>query len=383
MANQVNCDSKTSPLSVKAREREIQERKLLLFCNPPGPGSTWSSEKGKEAFGLKRKSRSMASFSGLPDGLKLLLLSNGLEAVDFVAVIENLKNESKNVGTHKRLYAFLKYSVHEGEGHVEIVELTKRQKGLVTGSCDIVGVKKHRPDADGDKKAASGGGRSSWCAVWSEDDAQSAWEDLTRAEPCIYLTNDGVFVCTKYKKAQCKAYGASPLKSLKDLEKAVADVGPTLRSISFTGNDPPSVLPYNLIVCGAPSAVNAALPATLGSCDNSSSIEVYSKFVERRCAHMLEEAGKMIGQMHTDMARNLQPIIYASSMKDAGTARKNSLMKKVFVHESKTKFIDGVKADNEVEMFVISGDIDESKDFYKYGGIVFELFYRADLSVFG
>ena len=44
----------------------------------------------------------MASFSGLPDGLKLLLLSNGLEAVDFVAVIENLKNESKNVGTHKR-----------------------------------------------------------------------------------------------------------------------------------------------------------------------------------------------------------------------------------------------------------------------------------------
>jgi len=58
-------------------------------------------------------------------------------------------------------------------------------------------------------------------------------------------------------------------------------------------------------------------------------------------------------------------------------------MKKCYVHESKKAFIDRIREDGDaVEMHVISGDIEDS-EFGKFGGIVFELFYRADLSVFG
>ena len=32
---------------------------------------------------------------------------------------------------------------------------------------------------------------------------------------------------------------------------------------------------------------------------------------------------------------------------------------------------------------VLAGDLDKMGDFGKYGGLVFELFYRADLSAFG
>ena len=59
-------------------------------------------------------------------------------------------------------------------------------------------------------------------------------------------------------------------------------------------------------------------------------------------------------------------------------------MKKVYVHQSKTKFIEGVKADGDgIELNIITGDINESLPFFQYGGIVFELFYRTDLSIFG
>jgi hypothetical protein len=36
---------------------------------------------------------------------------------------------------------------------------------------------------------------------------------------------------------------------------------------------------------------------------------------------------------------------------------------------------------SEVELFVVSGDIEGTR-FAEFGGIVFELFYRADLSTF-
>ena len=56
-------------------------------------------------------------------------------------------------------------------------------------------------------------------------------------------------------------------------------------------------------------------------------------------------------------------------------------MKRAFAHASKAKFIEGCLADGEVEPFVVAGDVDQT-DFGKYGGIVFELFYRTDLSAF-
>ena len=58
-------------------------------------------------------------------------------------------------------------------------------------------------------------------------------------------------------------------------------------------------------------------------------------------------------------------------------------MKKVYVSGSKTKFINSVKADGgDVEIFVVSGDTKDTR-FEKYGGIVAEMFYRADLSIYG
>ena len=54
-------------------------------------------------------------------------------------------------------------------------------------------------------------------------------------------------------------------------------------------------------------------------------------------------------------------------------------MKRVFVHESMGKFIQRARADGQVELHVIQGDVADSQ-FGRYGAIVFELFYRVDLS---
>ncbi len=364
-----------------------------------------AAEKSEKSFdpeppGLPTTA-SMASFtSDTASGLMMLVLCNGLAADDLVSVLESLRADSKKASSHKRrelywegygamvnclssvegkAYCFLKYTVFEGEGTAEYVELTKRQKGLVTGGCDIL-ARKNRPDSD-EKKSVAGGGP--WAASWGEDEAKSAYEDICTAEPVIYLSNDGVYVSTKHKRVQCKSYSSSPLKSLKDIEKAVSEIAPTLRSISFSGNDVPSILPYNVIVSDVSSAVAATLPSTIGFVNSTSTTEIYEGFIQRRSDHFLAEAEKMIASMLTDVAKSLVPLVCCASMKDAGIARKNSLMKKVYVHESKTKFIEGIKADGDVELHVISGEPDDSKVFYQYGGIVFELFYRTDLGVFG
>jgi len=86
--------------------------------------------------------------------------------------------------------------------------------------------------------------------------------------------------------------------------------------------------------------------------------------------------------MEADLGRKKQPSVYAT-LKEAATARKNALLKRVFVHEGKAKFIDSVRADGgDVELLVITGDIKGTK-FADFGGIVAELFYAADLAVFG
>ena len=371
--------------------------------------------------------------------LMLLLLCNNLPYSEVAAVVDELKSNSKGVGTHKRrqlywdaygqmstkvgsmdgkAHCFLKYlaSGEEGvDGTVEVVELTKRQKGLV-GSIDIHGKKLKavsyfhqriiqpfflwplcpnphpslhfpslpspfalvhmQPDAD----AASKG----WCVAFSEEQAGAVWEDLHAAEPCIYISCDGVYVSTRYKRALCKTISGLP-KTIKDAEAIVASLAPEapLKSISFTANAPLSVTGYNTFFVGALDAkVVAALPPSLGVMPTERPNEIYDFFLLRHSQHLLAEAGKMLAQMKVDVAKGLVPIIVASSMKDAGTARKNSLMKKVYVHASKKAFINRCREDGEVEMHVVSGNIDDS-DFGQYGGIVFELFYRADLSVFG
>merc|ERR1712113_55110 len=124
-----------------------------------------------------------------------------------------------------------------------------------------------------------------------------------------------------------------------------------------------------------------ALPSIVGHVNSTSTSEVYDYFLQRRNDHLLGEASKLISQMLADIGKGVVPLVVAGSTKDASKAYKNSLMKKVFVHESMGKFIKKARVDGQVELWVIHGNVDNS-DFGKYGKLVFELFYRADLSIF-
>ena len=327
--------------------------------------------------------------------LLLLILSNGMPFSDMAAVIEKLKNSSKSIGTHKRrelywnaygamsskvssmeggAHCFLLYKMNaEGEGAVEVVDLTKRQRGLVGGGIDMMGQKLKPPEDPTSKH---------WCMAFSEDDAQKAWDDFMSADPCIYLTVDGVYAATRYKRVLCKGL-SGPLKTIKEVEALISELKPDkpLRSVSFVGNDPPAISGYNTFIAG-PCSFADSLPATIGHVATTSTGEIYDYFLQRRNSYLVDEAGKLIAQMLTDVNKSQMPIVSASSTKEAAIAYKNALMKRVFVHESYKKFVDRVRADGQVEMYVILGDV-EGTDFGKYGKIVFEMFYRADLSNFG
>lgn len=332
--------------------------------------------------------------------LLVLLLSNGMSPADFSAAVEGLKTASKSIGTHKRRelfwqaytklggkatglestpQCFLLYRAtvdsegKPGEDSVEVVELTKRQRGLL-GSIDLLG---HKIKPAEDPKAKS------WLMAFSEDEAQKAWDDLMGAEPCIYLTSDGVFVATRHKRVLCKALSGMP-KTPKEVEQIVGELAPDrpLRSVSFVGNDPASVNGYNVFLAGPiDKALGPALPATIGHVQTTSASEVYDYFLQRRNGHLVGEAGKLIAQMLADVGKGLVPLVVAGSTKDASKAYKNALMKKVYVHESMGKFIDRVRSEGQVELWVIEGDVEDT-EFGKYGKLVFELFYRADLSQF-
>lgn len=328
--------------------------------------------------------------------LLVLVLSAGMPGSDLAGCLESLKQSSKSISSHKRrelywdaygklitkasgidgpAHCFLLYrAASDGDGAVEVVELTKRQRGLV-GAVDLLGLKLKplQPDGKPDPSAKT------WCMAWSEDEAQTAWEDLMSAEPCIYVTADGVYVATRYKRVLCKAL-SGPMKALKDVEQLVGELAPEkpLRSISFSGNAPPSVSGYNTFLAG-PMKLDKPLPATIGHINSTSTSELYDYFLQRQNGHLIAEAEKLIAQMLADVGRSLTPIVYSSSQKDCSTAYKNALMKRVFVHESMKKFVERVRADGQVELNVIKGDVGESQ-FGKYGSLVFELFYRCDLS---
>ena len=323
--------------------------------------------------------------------LIVLILSAGMSGGDLAAALEQLKEKSKAIGTHKRrevywqaygkliaktssmeggpVYCFLLYRVNgDGDGEVEAIELTKRQRGLVGGGCEILGhkIKPIDPDAKG------------WMMAYSEADAQAAWEDLMEGEPCIYLTPDGVYVGTRHKRALCKGLSGLP-KSAKDAESLVGELAPDkpLKSISFVANAPPAVNSYNVLLAG-PSKLDKDLPPTIGAINTTSTDEIYDYFKARKNGALLREAAQLIGQMQADAGKKLVAQIYAGSQKECVVAYKNALMKKVYVHESMAKFINRCRADGQVEMHVIRGDVAES-EFGKFGSLVFELYYRVDL----
>jgi len=256
------------------------------------------------------------------------------------------------------------------------VELTKRQKGLVSnGSVDIMGPK-FKPPEDPTSKTH--------CFAWSEEGAAAAWDDLMYGEPCVYITPDSVYVGTKHKRALCKSTGG-PLKTVKEVERFVAELKPDapLKSVAFGGNAPPTVTDYNVILAGA-FKLDAPLPASVGHVNTTSCTEIYQYFLDRKNGHLIAEANKLIAQMLADVGKGLTPLVCASSTKEAAVAYKSALMKRVFVHESMGKFISKAAEDGQVELCVIKGD-DATKmgAFAEYGKIVFEMFYRVDLTTMG
>jgi len=244
-----------------------------------------------------------------------------------------------------------------------------------SGCLEILG-KKFKPPEDPSAKE--------WFSCYFDEGAQAALDDITRAEPAIYITSDGVFVGTRLKRKLCR--GGTSIKTFKDLEKLISELEPDkpIQSVAWTGHHPPAVNAYNLMLAGPGwnSSILGALPDTIGYSESASPDDVYALFLQRQNNHLLQLAERMIDQHVTDVNKGeAVSIIYTASMKHAAAARTNSLMKSVFVHESKKKFVKGVREDGDVEMSVIKGDIAGTK-FGDFGGIVFELFYRADLDMY-
>eukprot|EP01063_Lacrimia_lanifica_P022646 TRINITY_DN30182_c0_g1_i1.p1 TRINITY_DN30182_c0_g1~~TRINITY_DN30182_c0_g1_i1.p1 ORF type:complete len:341 (+),score=118.75 TRINITY_DN30182_c0_g1_i1:52-1074(+) len=328
--------------------------------------------------------------------LLMLALVNGMDGTDLAAVLDAQKSSSKSCGTHKarQMYweaygklvtkaqnldagacCMLRFDAipgKEGEGKAEVVELTKRQRGLVN-SLDFMG-RKLKPLENKESKA--------WCIVWAEEEAQRAWNDLHDGEACVAICPDGVYVCTRYKRVLCKAL-SGPLKTVKEADALVAELAPEkpLRSVSFSGNEPPTPNGYNtFLVSMAKVAKELAPNGPIGHCNGSTTSEMYDYFEQRRNGQLINEANKLIGQMLTDVNKGQTPLI-ACSTKEAAVAFKNALMKKVYVHESFGKFINAVRKEGGVELWEIKGDVDNT-DFGKYNKIVFEMFYRVDLTTF-
>ena len=348
------------------------------------------------AAAAEKKTKKKKKVAEAEPELLVLVLAFGIDAGDAAAVLEALKSQSKSISSHKgrQLYweayskfisrtssmegsanCFLRFTAvpgKEAEGTVEVINLTKRQRGLLNSGLDVMG-KKHKSPENPQPRA--------FVMTWGEDgEAQRAWEDLQNAEPCIYVAADGVYVGTRLKRLQCKALSNAP-KTVKDAEALVASLAPDapLRSINFNGtSSPPACNGYNTFMTCA-GKLAAELPANIGYIGATSCEEIYDYFSARRNEHLVAEAGKLIGQMIADVNKGLQPLIVAASTKDAAVAYKCGLMKRVYVHESFDKFINVAKRDGAVEVWVVRGNVDES-EFGRHGKIVFELFYRCDLS---
>lgn len=281
---------------------------------------------------------------------------------------------------------------------VEFESFTGRQKQMLSGSVELLG-KKFKPLEE------TGKSLKQWFSVYTDEQASLAYEDITAGEPVIYCTADGVFIGTRYKRK--KVRGGSVVKTAKEFDAFVEGLKPNdpLQSIEWRGkgNNPVSCNEYNLILAGAGwnAAIVDALPPCIAYLNTTSTDEIYDCFLSRRNDHhvslfvlvadsnqadvavvQVAEAEKLIDQMLVDVNKGeALPLIVCASMKHAAAARKNSMMKKVFVSEKKKQFVENVKADGEVDMVVIQGDCEGTR-FMDFGGIVFELFYRVNLEDF-
>ena len=339
-----------------------------------------------------------------PISMIICMLVNGLTSSDLTDCLKDIKQSSKNIGTHnrrelfwnaytsliaetnkqaegERLHGILTY--HTGEvPKSEFVPCTKRQKGLL-GSTDFFG-KKVKPEGMETK--------NQWVIAYLNDDktdineAEEAYNDITNGEAMCYFSQDmnGIFVGTKLKRRKCRNAPSSPLKTIAELETLKESLKPDdpLCSIDWNGNRPLALNEYNFVLAGNFHA-NICNDGGVAWMNTTSVDEIYSFFLTKRNEFLVGEAGKMV-QLHLiDVSKGGNPL-YETSVRLAGIARKNCLLKKIYVGAEKKKFIDVVKSDSDsnIDMTVIENAPNDS-EFAQHGSCVFELHYRADLAMFG
>ena len=322
---------------------------------------------------------------------ELLIVSNGMDCAKLAALVESLKESSKNAGSHKARqllwegygaiasklggmdgsYAgFLQW----GSGGASLTPATKKQAhALGQGGLEILG-RRHRPLEEPESK--------SWIVVFTEREARDALSDITSSEACISITDKACHVGTRYKRRRCKGV-SSPIKTPKDLEKYLAELAPALLSVEWAGSQTMEMTGYNVLLAGSfPAPLVSALPEGVGHVSSHSSGDIYDAFLARRSKHFVSEAERLLDSMEADLGKKQLPCVVAT-IKEASCCRKNCLLKKAYVHASKKKFIDAIRQDGgDVELHVIEGDVKGTR-FLDFGGVVCEMFYRADLTVYG
>ncbi|KOO31795.1 hypothetical protein Ctob_015586 [Chrysochromulina tobinii] len=372
-------------MRVMANRQELGHA-IALLCrsipSPDGPSAAAETRRCTASLEVDMATLPVHEQVGIASATDVLIGTHGAPFTWMIYMPSHayvLEMISKTSSLDGPAFCFLTYkaTADGSDGCVELIELTKRQRGLVNGGIEFLG-HKIKPLIDGKPDPSA----KTWVLAFSEEEAVAAWDDINFGEPCIGIFADGVQVLTRYKRVVCKGLSGLP-KSGKEVELLISELAPEkpLRSISFVGSDPPTVNDYNCLIVG-PSKLDKEVPPTVGTIASTSNDDVYDAFLARKNGYLVREADKLLNQMVADVGKGLQPII-STGQKHCVIAYKNALMRRVFVHESMGKFIAKARADGSVELHVVRGEVDPASEFAKMGKLVFELFYRADLDSLG
>jgi hypothetical protein len=273
------------------------------------------------------------------------------------------------------------------DSKTEFEAFTKRQKAMVQTPRVFMGRHIKLLVTEDDDAAASG---KEFFMPWFGKEAEAAYLDVTSGEECISIDSDrGLFVSTRIKRKNCAA--APTIKSVDALVEYVKGLqaDKPLQSIAWEGHRPPSVTSYNLILTGVwPNTITHHLPDGIVHSNTTSMHEIYDLFEVRRNDQYIHEAELLIVKMLTEVAKSNgadnASSVFTGSMKDLACAKRNALLKKVYISSSKKKFIQNAKENGDFELVVCTerkgGDAGK---FEEYGGVVFETFYKLDLTIYG
>lgn len=358
----------------------------------------------------------MSDSSSSPPMLMLLLI-NGFSPTELAASLGKLKSETKNLGTHNqrelywkaygdiqkdlnkysdmnvnggKLYGIVKhYRSMEKDSTVprtEFEEFTERQQTLVQTPRVFMG--RHiRLLVDDDGEAGSG---KEFFMPWFGEDAENAYRDITEGEEAISIDSDrGVFISTRIKRKNCAGPPSKDqMKSIDALVEYIQGLkaDAPLQSIAWNEHLPPKVNSYNVILTGTwQNTITHHLPPTIAFTNTTSMTEVYDLFEKRRNEEHIQEAELLITKMLTEIAKDASHTtssVHTGSMKDLAIARRNALLKKVYISSDKKKFINAAKMDGIDTVVIQPRQGSDEGDFEKYGGVVFETFYKLDLGIY-